>query len=229
MPTVVELRDLLKARGLDFKGNKGVLEARLAEADAADSSDATQPRSHNKRKTPASAAAAGAAQKRQSVPASPPGSPRAAAAADGFEDLFEQFKQQFTDRASAQTADIKRALAEAQAAAASAEAKLISAKAESEAKLSNLQQQLKEAAQTNAKTALQPLPHFTQYSRTGTEAVPPGGAIFTHLEENFLRTATRHRGPRQGDPHRSAPEFQVQTSHFALRCVWRYRHHFSGA
>jgi hypothetical protein len=43
MPTVVELRDLLKARGLDFKGNKGVLEARLAEADAADSSDATQP------------------------------------------------------------------------------------------------------------------------------------------------------------------------------------------
>ena len=166
----------------------------------------------NKRKAPPSAAAAGAAQKRQSVPASPPGSPRAAAVADGFEDLFEQFKQQFTDRASAQTADIKRALAEAQAAAASAEAKLISAKAESEAKLTNLQQQLKEAAQTNAKAALQPLPHFTQYSRTGTEAVAPGGAIFTHLEENFLRTATRHRGPRQGDPHRAAPEFQVQTA-----------------
>ena len=125
---------------------------------------------------------------------------------------MQQFKQQFTDRASAQTADINRALAEAQAAAASAEAKLISAKAESEAKLSNLQQQLKEAAQTNAKTALQQLPHFTQYSQSRTEAVPPGDAIFTYLEENFLRTATRHRGPRQGDPHRAAPEFQVQTS-----------------
>jgi hypothetical protein len=161
----------------------------------------------NKRKAPASAAAAGAAQKRQSVPASPLGSPRAAAAADGFEDLLEQFSAGGL------------VLVEAQAAAASAEAKLISAKAESEAKLSNLQQQLKEAAQTNAKTALQPLPRLTQYSQSRTEAVPPGGAIFTHLEGNFLRTATRHRGPRQGDPHRAAPEFQVRTS--ALRVTMR--------
>ena len=105
--------------------------------------------SDSKRKVPPSAAVAGAAQKRQPVPASPPGSPRAAAAAHGFEDLFEQhqqqfetnlqqFKQQSTDRASAQAAGINRALAEAQAAAASAETTRLSAKADSETKLSNL-------------------------------------------------------------------------------------------
>ena len=196
-----------------------------------------------KRKAAPRAAAAGAAQKRQSVPASPPGSPRAAAAAPGLEQRITQILEPvcpalmglFADHASAQTADIKRALSKAQAAAASAETKLLSAEtkllsaetkllsanAESETKLSNLQQQLQEAVQANAKTALQPLPRLTQYSQSRTEAVPPGGAIFEYLEENFLRTATRHRGPRQGDPHRAAPEFQVRTClEFSSRCVW---------
>ena len=156
-----------------------------------------------------STAAAGTAQKRRSVPASPPGSPRAAAAGS-LEDLLGQIRA-ITDQASGQTADIKRELAEAKAAAASAEAKRIGAKAESETQLANLRQQLKDARQANAKTALQPLPRLTQYSQSRTEAVPPGGAIFEYLEENFLRTVTRHRGPRQGDPHRAAPQFQVRT------------------
>ena len=83
----------------------------------------------------------------------------------------------------------------------------------------DLQQQLQEAVQASAKKALQQLPDFTQYSPTRTEAVPPGDVIFTYLEDNFLRTATWHRGPRQGDPHRSAPEFQVRT--FRVRVTMR--------
>ena len=171
----------------------------------------------NKRKAPPSAAAAGAAQKRQSVPASPPGSPRAA---DGLEDLLEHIRTEITDRENAKTAGINRALAEAQKAAGSAETKLLSSvqscmKVKEENK--HLQQQLEEAVQASAKKALQQLPHFTQYSQSRTEAVPPGDAIFTYLEENFLRTATRHRGPRQGDPHRSAPEFQVRTFRVRVR------------
>ena len=181
----------------------------------------------NKRKVPPSAAAAGAAQKRQSVPASPPGSPRAAAGADELEDLFEHIRTKITNRANAQTAGINRALTEAQKAAGSAETKLLSSvqscmKVKEENKLlmkakADLQQQLQEAVQASAKKALQQLPHFTQYSPTRTEAVPPGDVIFTYLEENFLRTATRHRGPRQGDPHRSAPEFQVRTIRVRIR------------
>jgi ankyrin repeat protein len=82
---------------------------------------------NNKRKAPPSEATAGAAHKRNSLPASPAGSPRASVAAGGFADQFDQSKQQFTDRANAQTPGIKRELAEAQAAAAGAETKTIAA------------------------------------------------------------------------------------------------------
>ena len=94
-----------------------------------------------------------------------------------------------------------------------AEAKLAEAKLAAQSSRSTLltayNSELKSHKAEIAKVQIQQLPRFTQYSRTRTEPLDPQGHVFGYLRDNFIRTRTRHRGPRSGDPHRTAPDFEV--------------------
>lgn len=53
------------------------------------------------------------------------------------------------------------------------------------------------------------LPHFSQYSQFRMQRLDRDDPVYTHLEARFVKQVTRHRGPKDGDPHREAPQFKV--------------------
>ena len=53
------------------------------------------------------------------------------------------------------------------------------------------------------------LPHYSQYSQARQEPLRPNDPVYAHLERCFVQRVTRHRGPKQGDPHREAPKLKV--------------------
>ena len=53
------------------------------------------------------------------------------------------------------------------------------------------------------------LPHYSQYSQARQEPLRPNDPVYAHLEQGFVQRVTRHRGPKQGDPHREGPKLKV--------------------
>ena len=54
------------------------------------------------------------------------------------------------------------------------------------------------------------LPLYSRYQTARAVQLGDGDPTRALLVREFLKSRTRHRGPRQGDPHRSVPLFEVQ-------------------
>ena len=57
---------------------------------------------------------------------------------------------------------------------------------------------------------LSTLPPNSRYQKTRAVELADDDPTRAHLIVEFLKSCTRHRGPRQGDPHRGVPLFKVQ-------------------
>merc|ERR1711904_481942 len=53
------------------------------------------------------------------------------------------------------------------------------------------------------------LPHYCRYSQTCTVTLDPQDGVYDYIQSEFYRSLTQHRGPRQHDPHRAAPEVEI--------------------
>ena len=71
---------------------------------------------------------------------------------------------------------------------------------------------LKRQRDEAATTVISHLPHYTQYSQAKQQPLRTDDPVFSLLSERFLSSVTRHRGPKQGDPHREAPKLEVLRS-----------------
>ena len=80
-------------------------------------------------------------------------------------------------------------------------------------KLSAVEANAKESAK-NCEAAilvnLSTLPPNSRYQKTRAVELADDDPTRAHLIVEFLKSCTRHRGPRQGDPHRGVPLFKVQ-------------------
>ena len=80
-------------------------------------------------------------------------------------------------------------------------------------KLSAVEAKAKESAK-NCEAAilvnLSTLPPNSRYQKTRAVELADDDPTRAHLIVEFLKSCTRHRGPRQGDPHRGVPLFKVQ-------------------
>ena len=65
------------------------------------------------------------------------------------------------------------------------------------------------SADASVRALLSRLPHYSQYSQARQEPLRPNDPVYAHLEQGFVQRVTRHRGPKQGDPHREAPKLKV--------------------
>ena len=65
------------------------------------------------------------------------------------------------------------------------------------------------SADASVRALLSRLPHYSQYSQARQEHLRPNDPVYAHLERCFVQRVTRHRGPKQGDPHREAPKLKV--------------------
>ena len=50
---------------------------------------------------------------------------------------------------------------------------------------------------------------YGRYSRYYEEKLVEGSPAFDYIKAHFMKMRGQHRGPRQGDPHRSAPEWNI--------------------
>ena len=111
-----------------------------------------------------------------------------------------------------QNGELQQRADAAEARAASAEAEV---KREKDAAQRKEEQaaQLSAAAKAQMETALQmqlsALPHVNRYVTFGTTNLASTDPLFTKLAADFSKSLTRHRGPRQGDPHRATPKLEV--------------------
>ena len=80
-------------------------------------------------------------------------------------------------------------------------------------KLSAVEAKAKESAK-NCEAAilvnLSTLPPNSRYQKTRAVELADDDPTRAHLIAEFLKSCTRHRGPRQGDPYRGVPMFEVQ-------------------
>jgi hypothetical protein len=60
-----------------------------------------------------------------------------------------------------------------------------------------------------AQSSLSRLPHFSRDSQASVLVLAQNDPVRTLLVDRFVASATRHRGPAQGDPHRAVPQFKV--------------------
>ena len=65
------------------------------------------------------------------------------------------------------------------------------------------------SCQRSVRALLSRLPHYSQYSQARQEPLQPDDPVYAHLERGFVQRVTRHRGPKQGDPHREVPKLKV--------------------
>ena len=63
--------------------------------------------------------------------------------------------------------------------------------------------------ETALQMQLSALPHVNRYVTFGTTNLASTDPLFTKLAADFSKSLTRHRGPRQSDPHRAMPVLEV--------------------
>lgn len=100
---------------------------------------------------------------------------------------------------------LKAAREEAEQATSGAAQDIAAAKAEADAAKDEAKHQMDKALEIQ----LSVLPHCNRYTRAGNTTLAADDPLRKRLEEDFQDSLTRHRGPKQGDPHRSTPKLEV--------------------